>query len=554
MNLLRWVRRRMGLAVLIGMAGCALLGYAAIRRDVESLRVISQDNTLWTASQMEVELLRFQLAVADAAIRQTPEAMAVMRERFDILWSRIFMIGSGRVGAQIAHYDEGIDAVAGFKRRLEALDPVVTAMQPGDAAGLEELIAVLAGHQKDLRLFTLRVVRGDTAAATELRARIQAGAQATAATSVAAVLFSALALALILRDNRRQREIAEYDRRAARDAELSSRAKSRFLGMMSHELRNPLNGVLGPLALLGQSDLAPRDLRLVERAQHSGRAMLQLVAGLLDYGEMQEGRLAARAEPFRLRAFADDVRAELAAAGRGETVVRVLPAAADFAIGDPLRLRHVFVNLAEYVIETADPPAVELVFSHDGAMLTGEIRFTPCEAARDWNPAAVIGRAEADPDQVDSEALRPLIARGLIAAAHGTLDLAEPEGDAGEGRGAARARRVLRVSIPAARVGRERIRVVLDTRSEALAAIYRAALRSERVSFVEPQESGPVDIVLVDASAVSEEAGMTRLRTRFPSARFISLGATERPDSFDEVLESPADMTRLRSRLLGEPA
>ena len=124
--------------------------------------------------------------------------------------------------------------------------------------------------------------------------------QLTMAVSLAAMLLSALALALILNDNRRQRQLAALNLRIAEEAELSSRAKSRFLTMMSHELRNPLNGVLGPLALLGQSDMGSRQRRLVEQASQSGHAMSQMLQSLLDYGEIQNGRFEIRAEPFRV--------------------------------------------------------------------------------------------------------------------------------------------------------------------------------------------------------------------------------------------------------------
>ena len=54
--------RYLGLVVLLAMAGFAAVGFFTIRKDVENLRVISQDNTQWAASQMEIELLRFRLA------------------------------------------------------------------------------------------------------------------------------------------------------------------------------------------------------------------------------------------------------------------------------------------------------------------------------------------------------------------------------------------------------------------------------------------------------------------------------------------------------------
>ena len=192
------------------------------------------------------------------------------------------------------HYDEGHGSIAAIAAYLEELDPVVArlrARRHGDRS-TRILDRAAASFQQELRLYTLRVVRADTAASALVRDRIQSSAQTTAVISLAAVLISVLSLFLILRENRRQQEIAEINRRIAEEAEQSSRAKSRFLTMMSHELRNPLNGILGPLALLGQSELAERYKRLVGQAQHSGQAMLQMLAGLLDYGEMQDGRLS----------------------------------------------------------------------------------------------------------------------------------------------------------------------------------------------------------------------------------------------------------------------
>ena len=100
----------------------------------------------------------------------------------------------------------------------------------------------------------------------------------------------------------------------------------------------------------------------------------------------------------------------------------------------------------------------------------------------------------------------------------------------------------------------EQIRVHLETRSTALATIYQAALRSDRVAFVAPESSDPVDIVLVDSTSVGELPLMSRLRARFPSALFVSLGLPQSPDFFDDILETPSDMSRLRTSILGRLA
>ena len=536
----RRAQRYIGIAVLLAIAGFAAMGYLSIRRDVENLRVISQDNILWTATQMEVELLRFQLSVAGLEIERTPEALEEMRERFDILWSRVFMMGSGRVGDLIERYDQGHGSIPAFQTYLRELDAVIAGLKPNDSAEVRAILRELETFQHDLRLYTLRVVRGDTAASALVRDRIQRSSQTTMVFSLAAVLLSVLSLGLILRENRRQREIAELNARIAMEAEQSSRAKSRFLTMMSHELRNPLNGVLGPLALLGQSDIAARHQRLVSQAQQSGKLMVQMLAGLLDYGEMQDGRFTLRVEPFRLSTLAAGVRNDLADAGVDDVTVRLRPGGPEMVHGDLERLRHVFVHLTQYVLDGSEPEHVEIQFGHEGDHLVGDIGFDRGDAAIDWKLDLLMGLNEIAPDQVSTEALRPLIARGLIGAAKGVLSLVDAGG-----------RRGVRVLIPAPPQRLERIRVRLETRSAALATIYQAALRNDRIAFVSPDEPGPADMVLVDATSVGEEPLMSQLRARYPDALFVSLGATQTPESFDDVVESPADVTRLRSRILG---
>lgn len=534
------IRRYLGFGILLAIAGFAASGYHSIRRDVENLRVISQDNILWTATQMEVELLRFQLSVAQVAISGTDEAIEAMRGRFDLLYSRVSMMRAGRVGGLIRQYDEGHGSIRRFLAYLEELDPLVQSLTPADISQLAAVLVELQTFQQDLRLYTLRVVRGDTAASAEVRNSIQRSAQITMTISLAAVLLSLIALALILAENRRQHEIAELNQRIAREAEQVSRGKSRFLTMMSHELRNPLNGLLGPLALLSQADLTARHRRLVDQAKQSGKAMTQMIGGLLDYGEIQDGRFTMRAEPFRPAMLVRDLDADLAATPGSRVEIVLDPGCPELLLGDMERLRHIFVHLTEYVLDGRGPNQITVRIGHTGEMLRGEILFDGGDAAIDWKLDLMMGLNEIAPDQLSTEALRPLIARGVIAAARGILTLAEsPDG-----------KRSIRVDIPAPSLRVERVRVRLETRSGALAAIYQAALRSDRITFVSETETDPVDMVLVDATSVGEMPLMTRLRERYPGALFVSLGPPQSPDSFDDVVESPSDMSRLRSQIL----
>lgn len=179
MNLVRRPQRVLGIGLMLVMAAVAMMGYSSTRRDVENLKVISQDNILWTATQMEVELLRFKLSLAQLAVENTEDALDEAKERFDILWSRVFLMGSGRVGDLIASYDQGHGSIPAFQQYLREIDPVFATLRPDDVPIMRTLLRRLDAFQDDLRLYTLRVVRGDTAAAAEVRDRIQLSSQLT---------------------------------------------------------------------------------------------------------------------------------------------------------------------------------------------------------------------------------------------------------------------------------------------------------------------------------------------------------------------------------------
>ena len=272
--------------------------------------------------------------------------------------------------------------------------------------------------------------------------------------------------------------------------------------------------------------------------------MLQMLTGLLDYGEMQDGKFHLKSEPFRVAALADAIRDALRGEGAGAVAVTVLPGTPERIHGDLDRLRQALVHLTLYVLEGRNPTTATVRLGHDGQSVIGDIALASHGAMVDWKLDLLMGLSEIAPDQVTAEALRPLIARGLISAASGVLTLVEEPGgardDPGDGAGRAGALRA------DPRLPRDQ--------SAALATIYQAALRSERVAFVPAANPGAVDVVLVDNTSVGEVPLMSRLRARFPGALFVSLGPPQSPDFFDDIVETPNDMSRLRTSILGRLA
>ena len=106
-----------------------------------------------------------------------------------------------------------------------------------------------------------------------------------------------------------ERKRGEVELREARDAaEAANRAKSRFLANMGHELRTPMNGVLGMAQVLLGTRLTEAPRRYASTIIDSGESLMRLLNDLLDLSKIEAGRLNVVSAPFDLH---DEVRAAL---------------------------------------------------------------------------------------------------------------------------------------------------------------------------------------------------------------------------------------------------
>lgn len=144
---------------------------------------------------------------------------------------------------------------------------------------------------------------------------------------------------------------------ARQQATEASRAKSKFLATMSHEVRTPLNGVLGMSSLLASTDLEPSQREMVGLIEASGKALLDILNDILDLANIESGRFEiedASYNPAELvRTVAGPYR--LKAVEKGLNLhVEVDPCAEITAQGDPARVRQILSNLLSNAVKFTD--------------------------------------------------------------------------------------------------------------------------------------------------------------------------------------------------------
>ncbi|MDY6923954.1 MAG: response regulator [Pseudomonadota bacterium] len=155
------------------------------------------------------------------------------------------------------------------------------------------------------------------------------------------------------------------------EAPVPEGAEHQFLRLMSHEMRTPLNGVIGMLGLLSRTRLDGAQRAYAEAARSSAEHLLGLVNDLLDYARLEADRLEFDSAPVDLEALVRGVAELLSpkAHEKGlEIAWSVAPEAVD-VMADEGRLRQVLFNLAGNAVKFVETGGVRITVERSGGSL-----------------------------------------------------------------------------------------------------------------------------------------------------------------------------------------
>lgn len=154
-------------------------------------------------------------------------------------------------------------------------------------------------------------------------------------------------------------ERTEMLRGALEMAERANRAKSDFLSRMSHDIRTPMNAILGMLNIAKESiEDSARVEDCLSKAEKSAQFLLSLINDILDMSKIESGKMVLKKKPFDFVAAIQDLTTIFYAQAQGKNIlfhVSASPHLQETYVGDELKLKQILINLLGNAVKFTKP-------------------------------------------------------------------------------------------------------------------------------------------------------------------------------------------------------
>lgn len=161
-------------------------------------------------------------------------------------------------------------------------------------------------------------------------------------------LYTISAVIWIIQQNRQSANELLFEN--IRELEIAERSKNDFLVNVSHEIRTPINAVCGMSEAILQEDLPLEVRRDVVDIQTAGRNLLATVSNILDFSELETGKLELAEESYNITSTITDIINMALTKDNGKHLELIVDCDADLPsnlLGDEQKLRRIVINLIE---------------------------------------------------------------------------------------------------------------------------------------------------------------------------------------------------------------
>ncbi len=167
----------------------------------------------------------------------------------------------------------------------------------------------------------------------------------------------------IARDITSRKNADKVLQEAVAAAESANEAKSKFLAIMSHEIRNPLNAVVGMVRMLNDAGIKGPNSKLIENIKTSSDHLLMIINDILDFSKIESGEMLLEETTFKVQDVINRVCNSHVFIAKEKNInlkCHVDNRISSFHKGDPLRLQQILSNLISNAIKFTTEGKIEI--------------------------------------------------------------------------------------------------------------------------------------------------------------------------------------------------
>ena len=215
----------------------------------------------------------------------------------------------------------------------------------------------------------------------ELNKRIEAITQTLKIIGIISIVLAIGFIILIFKDASRSQQYNKDLQESNAVAQSLLKSREQLMATITHDMRSPLNTVIGFTDLLQKSSLTPQQNHYLETVQKSGDYMLNLVNDLLDFSKLEAGKIKIEKIPFNPKKIVEDVLAVSLPTPLKDGVeikTELSEEVNQMFKSDPFRIKQILTNLLTNAYKFTDAGSITITADYQGGRLRFSIIDTGC--------------------------------------------------------------------------------------------------------------------------------------------------------------------------------